>query len=67
LNILLEDVGYAMQGRMIVYYYIPMLTIARNGLSYDEIDTTTMTNFVGIGQNCISTYLDHDESNRAVD
>jgi hypothetical protein len=45
----LEDVRYEMRGRMTVYYYIPILTIARNGLSYDEIDTTRMTNFVELG------------------
>ncbi|KAM0895150.1 hypothetical protein ACQ4PT_024022 [Festuca glaucescens] len=66
---LVEDLGYEMQGRMTVYYLIPILTISRNGLRRldDEIDTNAMANLVGCGRHYFSVYLDHDESIRAFD
>jgi hypothetical protein len=69
LEALIEDLGYEMQGWMLVFYLIPLLTIARNGLRQltDEMDTTVMSNFVGCGQHYISIFLDHDESIGAVD
>lgn len=66
---LVEDLGYEMQGRMTVYYCIPILSIASNGLRklVDLVDTRAMVDLVGCGQNFISVYLDHDQSMRAVD
>uniref|UniRef100_A0ACD5VGW4 Uncharacterized protein n=1 Tax=Avena sativa TaxID=4498 RepID=A0ACD5VGW4_AVESA len=66
---LVEDLGYEMQGRMNVFYCIPILSIENNGLRklVDEIDTSAMANWVGCGNHFISIYLDHDESIRAVD
>jgi hypothetical protein len=64
-----DEVGYEMQGSMTIYYCIPILTIARNGLRQlrDEIDCSAMASFVGCGQHFIDLYLDHDQSMRATD
>jgi hypothetical protein len=64
-----EDLGYEKQGRMTIYYCVPILSIDRNGLRLleDQVDTDAMVNWVGCEKHFFNIYLDHDQSIRAID
>jgi hypothetical protein len=66
---LVEDLGYEKQGRMTIYYCVPILSIDRNGLRLleDQVDTDAMVNWVGCEKHFFNIYLDHDQSIRAID
>ncbi|KAK1647304.1 hypothetical protein QYE76_065109 [Lolium multiflorum] len=66
---LVEDLGYEKQGRMTIYYCVPILSIDRNGLRLleDQVDTDGMVNWVGCEKHFFDIYLDHDQSIRAID
>jgi hypothetical protein len=59
---IVEEIGYEMCGRIKVYYCIPFLTLARNGLRQlrDADDSDRMLAFVDMGHHFISLYLDHE-------
>jgi hypothetical protein len=65
---LFEEIGYEMKGRINVHYFIPVLTMSRNGLRQirDEHDISQMVQFVEIGHHFISLYLYHDDSIKAM-
>jgi hypothetical protein len=64
---IVEEIGYEMQGRIKVYYCIPILTMQNNGLRQvrSDHDTQQMCTFVDIGHHYFSIYLEHDPSNSA--
>ncbi|KAE8815840.1 hypothetical protein D1007_06673 [Hordeum vulgare] len=61
---LVEEIGYEMEGRIRVFYCVPILTLGTNGvraISNDE-QTERMMQFLDIGHHCFRIYLDHDDS-----
>jgi hypothetical protein len=66
---LVEEIGYEMQGRIKVHYVLPILTLSNNGLRRikDEDDIVFMLKFVDIGHHFFDLYLDHGDSQVAVD
>jgi hypothetical protein len=66
---LVEDMGYEMQGRIMVHYVIPIRTLSNNGPRRirDEDGIVFMLKFVDIGHYFFDLYLDHGDSHVAVD